>query len=525
MEFVVIIVLLIIGKFVYDWNKQNKKIAAAGGMRKKYAQFISNYESHSDFKVIEEKPDHIVFATLNSEVQVHYKIEENFNEVTVHLKSISSEYSFMEVEFQKKYRVGTGQVVMFQSLDKEFRDKTKAKYFDIKSKDESVKDKLYKGAGVKLATEKVEQVEKNVNDIINILAFARTYFLLPMKEIDSTTAGYVLNDAGYVTSLSLYNKNLRDIPKELVKFRYIETLNLDGNQISNLDTLSEIAPRLKSLEFDGENISNFKFLSDFHHLEALSINNAPVIDYNYLSRFTNLRSLDLRLKCHKTSFNSTPADLSTLSGLKQLKKLSITNNAFSDISFLAHLKQLTHLTLAGNNFKLIEYSEEVDYNNISQLTHLESLMIYSNWVSDLNFLSSLTKLKGLNLANNYISDISCLANLTELESLSLAENYISNIDKLSSLIKIKTLILYDNQVTNLRPLSGMINIEYLDLSENRVFDIEPLVPHIRNGLQVDLHKNFFHHYEADEDESKKEVCPYSVIKKGNKAILDWYDSR
>lgn len=128
MEFIILIVLLIIGKFVYDWNKQNNKIAAEGGMRKKYAQFISHYESHPNFKVMEEKPDYIVFATLHPNMQAHFKLEENFKEVIVHYKSFSM---FGNAELRRRYRVGIDQAEMFQRLNRDIEAKLKSLMDDL----------------------------------------------------------------------------------------------------------------------------------------------------------------------------------------------------------------------------------------------------------------------------------------------------------------------------------------------------------------------------------------------------------
>jgi len=67
---------------------------------------------------------------------------------------------------------------------------------------------------------------------------------------------------------------------------------------------------------------------------------------------------------------------------------------------------------------------------ITELTHLESLVLASNKIEDCSLLGKLTNLKSLLLSGNQIRDISFLETLNRLEDLDLSNNKISDIEPL-----------------------------------------------------------------------------------------------
>jgi len=148
-------------------------------------------------------------------------------------------------------------------------------------------------------------------------------------------------------------------------------------------------------------------------LTEMDLNDEDIIPLQYM---TNLEELYM-------SFNPKISDLTPLSDLKNLKRLSLHFAQISDIEPLSELTNLVELNLGGNN------------------------------ISDLTPLSSLTKLTILRLPSNQISDLTPLSNLTKLTELSLAENQISDLMPLSSLTNLERLFLWDNLITDWLPVS------------------------------------------------------------------------
>ena len=119
---------------------------------------------------------------------------------------------------------------------------------------------------------------------------------------------------------------------------------------------------------------------------------------------------------------------------------------------------------------------ELDGNQISDLTPLESLkdlqmlILDDNQISDLSPLSSLTNLPVLGLDSNQISDLSPLSSLTNLQSLGLDNNQISNLTPLHLLTNLTSLGLYENQISDLTPLTSLTNLQLLSLYNNSLTD-------------------------------------------------------
>ena len=97
--------------------------------------------------------------------------------------------------------------------------------------------------------------------------------------------------------------------------------------------------------------------------------------------------------------------------------LNLDNNNISDISLLSELTKLTVLTLSGNNIS--------DISPLSELTKLTYLYISGTNISDISPLAGLTQLTHLILSDNNISDISTLLGLTQLTDLDLYYNHLN----------------------------------------------------------------------------------------------------
>lgn len=120
----------------------------------------------------------------------------------------------------------------------------------------------------------------------------------------------------------------------------------------------------------------------------------------------------------------------------------------------------------------LSYEGISDISVLSGLTNLKSLSLNGNHISDISALSGLTNLEWLDLSGNNISDISALSGLTNLEWLALDGNNISDISALSGLTNLKTLCLETNNISDISALSGLTNLQELYLYGNPVTDYE-----------------------------------------------------
>ena len=101
----------------------------------------------------------------------------------------------------------------------------------------------------------------------------------------------------------------------------------------------------------------------------------------------------------------------------------LNGNLITDISAVSGLTSLTRLSLSANSI--------TDISALSGLAVLESLGLQSNSINDIGVLSGVTALNWLNVGFNSITDISALSGLTNLEHLRLHNNTnLSNIQPL-----------------------------------------------------------------------------------------------
>ena len=331
--------------------------------------------------------------------------------------------------------------------------------------------------------------------------------------------------------LGLANNSIEAIPVSnagnsiFENFTNLTSLRLDGNQISDISSLS-VLTGLTHLYLSGNPIEDFSalagmtVLTDFDLTWVSDENLASAIrtklglakdtvltperlaeltSLNAIqSKITSLEGLEYATNLEKLIIwgnNITSDQMTYLSGLTALKRLNLGDNEISDFSDLLNLTSLEMLGLAGNggitditglsslsNLKrlILRRTSIKDIEEISQLTSLETLHLQDNIsMSDITPLAGLVKLKELNLSGNEISDVSALRDLVNLEALYVSAkfvntNKISDVSALSGLIKLKHLSLGSHSISDVAPLYGLVNLISLDLKDNSIADVSPL---------------------------------------------------
>lgn len=208
-----------------------------------------------------------------------------------------------------------------------------------------------------------------------------------------------------LNNIKLRGNRITDV-SPLADLVNVDWLGLEENEITDLSPLRGLI-KLKGIGISGNSVSNVSPLANLTSLEGIAAWNTRISDFSPLANSPSLRWLEF-------SGNRSMSKLSSLRGLKTLRRLEINHCGISDISGLAQLTQLQELTLHDN---LI-----ADVSPLKNLRGLTYLNLSDNVISDVSSLAGLNKLKQLNLQNNVIANISPLEKLSEKTSIIWSNN-------------------------------------------------------------------------------------------------------
>ena len=208
-----------------------------------------------------------------------------------------------------------------------------------------------------------------------------------------------------LNNIKLRGNRITDV-SPLAGLTNVDWLGLEENAITDLSPLKGLT-KLNGIGIEGNPISDVSPLAGLLSLEGIRAWNTTISDFSPLENTPSLRWLEF-------SGNRSISKLTSLKGLKTLRRLEINHCGISDISGLAQLTQLTSLTLHDN---LI--SDVSPLKNLKGLTYLN---LSDNVISDVSPLAGLSKLEELNLQNNVIADFSPLEKLPEKTSILLSNN-------------------------------------------------------------------------------------------------------
>lgn len=147
-------------------------------------------------------------------------------------------------------------------------------------------------------------------------------------------------------------------------------------------------------------------------------------DLSALRYFTNLTYLGLGYAVQNASDPAAPADISPLAGLTKLTSLQIGGVVVGDLSAVSGMKNLKSLSVFNGG-------QTLDLSPLAGLANLSALTLRNNRITDVSALSGLGNLVYLDLEGNEISDVTPLAGLTGLKRLFLAGNPITDYSMLA----------------------------------------------------------------------------------------------
>lgn len=235
--------------------------------------------------------------------------------------------------------------------------------------------------------------------------------------------------------LDLSDNSISDI-SALVDLPNLKELDISNNRISDISPLMSV-PKLEYLNLSGNRIKSVAALQDLSGLTELNVSGNELGSIAAIGRLTNLKTLWM------DKVGLSDADLEELYNLKNLKKLSIKDNADLSEAAVATLKK----KLSGCSISHSELKSEIVLGGKSFAVDAENVEANGLGLSDISKVSGFTNVKHLDLSNNSISRLSPLSTLKTLETLDLSNNSISDISALASLKNLKQLWLNGNSIS------------------------------------------------------------------------------
>ena len=285
-------------------------------------------------------------------------------------------------------------------------------------------------------------------------------------------ASITAEDMGQLTELSASNRDIADL-HGLEQAIALAQLRLAGNRVDDLAPLSGL-DSLRELDLGENVVKRLDPLSEHSDLQRLNLSGNPVSDISALEGMGALE--ELRLDDTEVAY----ADVLALPYFGRLQGLGIGGLGIEDLSSLSAMRQLRGLYLSNNG--------AADIAPLADLVDLWTLDLSGNGIEDVSALSGMTRLGDLNLRDNAVEDIAPLAGLVDLWMLDLSGNGIEDVSALSGMTRLNILVLRDNAVEDIAPLVDLVDLSFLELSGNGIRDVSALSGMTRLGL-LDLRGN------------------------------------
>ena len=242
-------------------------------------------------------------------------------------------------------------------------------------------------------------------------------------------------------------------------FTSLEELNLSSNAITNMETVTQLAGTLKSINLSGNDVTGTNILNTISQLTNLTTLNMSNTKLDSVSTLRNLN----KLQTVNLSGNNL-ADLTPISTLLSITKLDISNNtSFPTISQIQSLIELTELNISNTGITTlggIQYMEKLEKLYASNITGLQK----DNNRLDALYTGTLTNLKVLDLSNSGITETKD-AEGNVLQQANQAKISFSDMSVIASL---EELYLENMGISNLGGIANLVNLKILDLANNKI---------------------------------------------------------
>ena len=102
--FIIILVVIMIGKFIYDSSKQSEQVKSEGGMREKYSTLIEYLLDHPNSRIYQETNTFLSIGVSSAAGSTVYYLQQTYGNITIQMKiknnpligNINMEWTFPE---------------------------------------------------------------------------------------------------------------------------------------------------------------------------------------------------------------------------------------------------------------------------------------------------------------------------------------------------------------------------------------------------------------------------------------------
>lgn len=206
---------------------------------------------------------------------------------------------------------------------------------------------------------------------------------------------------------------------------------------------------VRGSDLTNSDIKQMKYLTKLS--EIIMSDNPKVTDLSPLSALTGLEKI--------TFHNCNVKDISFTENMKNLTVIGAESNGITDISALSGHKKLSEVWLQHNNVK--------DISPLKDSTEMVNICFTNNPVSDISALSGMKKLVQINFTGCKVKSLDALKNCTTIELAYLGENQITDLTPLANSKGLRELHASNNALNgNVKALKGLTILDYLNLSGN-----------------------------------------------------------
>jgi len=263
-------------------------------------------------------------------------------------------------------------------------------------------------------------------------------------------------------SLDLCNLGLKDLPADLFNLRHLRVLYL-GDRVRRDDGEWDTSPaRGPANEVEGA----LKRLSGLSELRELSLAGSRLEDLGAVAGLSRLRELD----CARTQVT----DLAPLARMSGLRSFDCSGTQVSDLAPLGKLTGMESVTCS--------YTPVSSLAPLAELSGIRHIDCSSTDVESLEVLARIKSLRRLDCSYTRVRDLEPLTGLGELQHLACASITLTNLALVEQLRALQRFDCSYTDVDDLSPLANIAGLQWVHCSGTRVEDLAPLTA--LAGLQV-----------------------------------------
>lgn len=224
---------------------------------------------------------------------------------------------------------------------------------------------------------------------------------------------------------------------------------------------------VRGCDLTNSDIKQMKYLTKLS--EIIMSDNPKVTDLSPLSALTDLEKI--------TFHNCNVKDISFTANMKNLTVIGAESNGITDISALSGHKKLSDVWLQNNNVK--------DISPLKDSTEITYLSFANSPISDISVLSGMKKLTQMHFSGCKVKSLDALKKCKTLELIYIDNNQLSDLTSLANCKGLKELHAANNALNgNVKALKGLTILDYIDVSGNN-YDPDELLEYLSYEVYTD----------------------------------------